>query len=131
MYTDMDGSIYAMLDAGMTIEEIKEEVERIAAEHEAEEKEQEREDARSNLAYSFCEYLAALDLIEVDAQEWDDTFDTVEKYFKEFEENILAFNSIMNKSKKEKGGGSSVGDTTAKFDEELRRLVKILSNIEK
>ena len=131
MYTDMDGSIYAMLDAGMTIEEIKEEVDRIAAEHEAEEKEQEREDARSNLAYSFCEYLAALDLIEVDAPEWDDTFDTVEKYFKEFEENILAFNSIMNKSKKEKCGGSSVDATTAKFDEELRRLVKILSNIEK
>lgn len=131
MYTDVDGSIYAMLDAGMTIEEIKEEVDRIAAEHEAEEKEQEREEARSCLAYSFCEYLAALDLIDVNAQEWDDTFDTVEKYFKEFEENILAFNSIMNKSKKEKGGGSSVDDTTAKFDEELRRLVKILSNIEK
>jgi len=131
MYTDMDGSIYAMLDAGMTIEEIKEEVDRIAAEHEAEEKEQEREDARSNLAYSFCEYLVALDLIEVDAQEWDDTYNTVEQYFKEFEENILAFNSIMNKSKKEKGGDSSVDATTAKFDDELRRLVKILSNIEK
>ena len=131
MYTDVDGSIYAMLDAGMTIEEIKEEVDRIAAEHEAEEKEQEREDARSNLAYSFCEYLVALDLIAVDAQEWDDTYNTVEQYFKEFEENILAFNSIMNKSKKEKGGGSSVDATTAKFDEELRRLVKILSNIEK
>lgn len=131
MYTDMDGFIYAMLDAGMTTEEIKEEVDRIAAEQKEEEKAQEREDARSNLAYSFCEYLAALDLIDVDAQEWDDTFSTVEKYFKEFEENILAFNSIMNKSKKEKGGGSSADATTAKFDEELRRLVKILSNIEK
>ena len=131
MYADVADSIYQMLDAGITIEEIKEEIERITIEQE-QAKIQDIEDSRAALASAFCDYLEVLGIIDdSDGASWRETFNTVDKYFKEFEENILAFNSIMNKSKKEKGGGSSADATTAKFDEELRRLVKILSNIEK
>lgn len=129
MCVDIADSIYEMLDSGITLEEIKEEIERIAIEQE-QSKIQDIEDSRAALAGAFCDYLEVLDIIDDNAN-WRETFNTVEKYFKEFEENILAFNSIMNKSKKEKCGGSSADATTAKFDEELRRLVKILSNIEK
>lgn len=131
MYADVADSIYQMLDSGITLEEIKEEIERITIEQE-QAKIQDIEDSRAALASVFCDYLEVLGIIDdSDGASWRETFNTVDKYFKEFEENILAFNSIMNKSKKEKGGGSSADATTAKFDDELRRLVKILSNIEK
>lgn len=130
MCVDIADSIYEMLDSGITLEEIKEEIERIAIEQE-QAKIQDIEDSRAALASAFCDYLEVLGIIDdSDGASWRETFNTVDKYFKEFEENILAFNSIMNKSKK-KGGDSSADATTAKFDEELRRLVKILSNIEK
>lgn len=133
MYNDMDGSIYAMLDAGMSIEEIKAEVDRIAAEHAAEERELEIEDARSSMAAAFCYYLEVLGIINTDESydEWRETCEMVKNYFKEFEENALALTTMLNKSKKEKEAAVPAADITPKFDDELRRLVEILSNIEK
>lgn len=114
-------SIYEMIDAGMSLDEIKREVEDIVNEYKEEEAAAALEEKRDALIDAFIDYMDALGVLDDDDDEdLDDLYNLVGSQFIEMEENIQALNDVvMNKSKKEE-------KALCNCEKDLRQLVRLL-----